>query len=227
MLEQFSTLLECRTDAAWQQALSQLGRAYGFEHTLFGITPKHPTSLGDTFIRGNFSPKWLAAYRDNEFIRIDPRLRHCENHAVPQLWEPATFTSTQQQAMYEEASAHGLCAGIALPVRTAHGNFGMLFFATSNTPSHRVRCDIMQAIPELSALRDFALESSASFIQSSACEAVPALTQKELECLKWCAIGKSTWEISKILGCSESTIKFHFNNLRCKFKTTSRAQVVA
>lgn len=53
------------------------------------------------------------------------------------------------------------------------------------------------------------------------------LTARELECLQWSAIGKSSWEISSILNISESAINFHMANIRSKFNVSSRRQAVA
>ncbi|HVW52726.1 MAG TPA: LuxR C-terminal-related transcriptional regulator [Trinickia sp.] len=37
----------------------------------------------------------------------------------------------------------------------------------------------------------------------------PRLTPRELECLKWIAAGKSSWEISHIIGISEHGVLYH------------------
>lgn len=226
LLNRFSSLFECATDLAWEHSLSKIGKAYGFEHTLFGLSASQPASLGGAFIRGNFSAQWMALYKKHEFIHIDPRLAHCENRFVPLLWEPAIFISEPQKEMYEEASAHGLCSGIALPLHTSRGKFGMLFFATQSQPSPRVQSDILEALPALSMLRDFALESSMRFTNPPSQADAPAVTPRELECLKWCAAGKTTKQIAQLTGSTEATVKFHFDNLRRKFETRSRAHAV-
>lgn len=43
------------------------------------------------------------------------------------------------------------------------------------------------------------------------------LTHKELETLHWVSMGKTAWEISRILGRSEAVINFHQSNIRRKF----------
>lgn len=50
----------------------------------------------------------------------------------------------------------------------------------------------------------------------------PNLSAKEQEILKWCAIGKSSWEIGRILNCSEAGVNYHFCNIRRKFGVSSR-----
>ena len=38
------------------------------------------------------------------------------------------------------------------------------------------------------------------------------LTDRELCCLQWAAVGKTSWEMGVILGLSERTINFHIHN---------------
>jgi DNA-binding CsgD family transcriptional regulator len=52
---------------------------------------------------------------------------------------------------------------------------------------------------------------------------VAQLTAKEAQALQWCLKGKTSWEIARIQNCSESTINFHFSNIRRKFDVNSRA----
>lgn len=47
------------------------------------------------------------------------------------------------------------------------------------------------------------------------------LTAKELETLEWMALGKSAWEVSRILGKSEAVVNFHLCNIRRKFEVTT------
>ena len=53
------------------------------------------------------------------------------------------------------------------------------------------------------------------------------LTRRELECLGWCAGGKSYWETAVILGISERTVSFHMEAVRAKLDAASNAHAVA
>jgi LuxR family quorum-sensing transcriptional regulator LasR len=71
------------------------------------------------------------------------------------------------------------------------------------------------------------LSPSVSFMKFALLhEELADISNRELECLKWCAEGKSSWEIGKILNCSEATVNFHFVNIRRKFSSNSRQQAV-
>lgn len=53
------------------------------------------------------------------------------------------------------------------------------------------------------------------------------LTPKETEILKWVKQGKTTWDISTILGISSRTVKFHMKNIFRKLDVVTRAHAVA
>jgi len=53
------------------------------------------------------------------------------------------------------------------------------------------------------------------------------LTEREIDCLNWTAAGKTSAEISEILGLSEHTVNHYLNRATRKLDTVNRAQAVA
>jgi len=53
------------------------------------------------------------------------------------------------------------------------------------------------------------------------------LTPRELECLKWAALGKTSADTALILGVSEATVAFHLKNAMAKMNAASKAHAVA
>lgn len=52
------------------------------------------------------------------------------------------------------------------------------------------------------------------------------LTRRELECLHWASIGKTSWEIGSILGITERTANFHIQNACSKLKVRGRQAAI-
>jgi len=52
------------------------------------------------------------------------------------------------------------------------------------------------------------------------------LTKREVECLRWAAVGKTDREISIILSRSHATVRFHIKNAGEKLNTVNRSQTV-
>ena len=53
------------------------------------------------------------------------------------------------------------------------------------------------------------------------------LTEREVECLRWAAEGKTNAEIAIIVGISENTVRYHFKNVFDRLGVRSRTQAVA
>lgn len=53
------------------------------------------------------------------------------------------------------------------------------------------------------------------------------LSARELECLRWAAVGKTSWETALILGVSERTVNFHFSNVFGKLKVNNKQAAIA
>ena len=88
--------------------------------------------------------------------------------------------------------------------------------------------DLKHNLSSLSLLRDIVCDAMSAYITTEAMldEVAPQLTVRELDCLRWMAVGKTTWEISRILSISESGVNFHISNLRNKFGVNRRNDVV-
>lgn len=52
------------------------------------------------------------------------------------------------------------------------------------------------------------------------------LSKREVECLKWAAVGKTDYEISLIIGRSRATIRFHINNACTKLNAVNKSQAL-
>jgi LuxR family transcriptional regulator, quorum-sensing system regulator BjaR1 len=53
------------------------------------------------------------------------------------------------------------------------------------------------------------------------------LSERERECLRWTAEGKTSFEIGKIVGISEHTVNYYLNTASGKLNSTNRVQAVA
>lgn len=53
------------------------------------------------------------------------------------------------------------------------------------------------------------------------------LSAREVDCLHWAAIGKTSWETAMILGVSERTVNFHLSNACEKLNVQNRRAAVA
>lgn len=229
LIERFADLKCCNTLEAWRNQVFQLSNDLGYEKIMLAILPNQHTrpEIEFTFLQSNYSPEWINRYDTEKLGHIDPVVTHCASKSTPLIWLPEIFAARKQKEMYEEACGFGLRSGVTLPIHGARGELGALCFVTDVKPGKCFQRDTNLNLPELSCLRDFIFETSLQFIgHSCPTEEHIHITSRELECLKWSAMGKSSWEIGYLLNCTEATVNFHFSNIRRKFNTTSRHQAI-
>lgn len=229
-IEQFAGLASYTTVESWRDRIFKLGNDLGYSRTALAIFPDStvPMEAEFAFLHSNYSPKWRGKYDEEKIGHIDPTVSHCATKSIPLIWSPNIFSARRQKEMYEEACSHGIRSGVTLPIHGPNREFGLLCFVSDTSPDGRFRQDAVRNIPKLSCFRDFIFETALQFIKPAfPLEETATLTRRELECLKWCAAGKSSWDIAQILNCSEAAVRFHFANIRRKFGTSTCRHAVA
>jgi LuxR family quorum-sensing transcriptional regulator LasR len=225
-LEQLIQLFDCDTAEIWGALLVSIARECGYSHSLFGIVPSKSTPFETAFLKSNYPALWRSTYEKSQLHQVDPTVTHCLNNMLPIAWDSSTFVGRKQKEFYEEASVYGLRSGISFPIHGASGEFGVLSFISTDT-EHLANSSDLSAMANLCLIRDYAVASSLQFTNNK--KDPPSkikLTSRELECIKWIMNGKSSWEIARILSCSEATINFHVSNLLKKFNVHTRQQAV-
>lgn len=197
------------------------------EYFLFVIV--NPTSMikTDLFILDNYPKHWKEYYNNENLIKHDPVIDYCISNYSPIIWSMLKQNNNikKEQNVIEQAKSVGLFSGFSFPIHTKNQGFGLISFANSkhakslNTICSNAYICVPLIIPELL--------DSYQRVNEGANKICTYLTQREKECLAWICEGKTTWEISKILGRSERTISFHLTNLQAKLGTNNRCQSVS
>jgi LuxR family quorum-sensing transcriptional regulator LasR len=215
---------------AWRDQVVQFGANLGYQHATLVIFPSHvtPMEIGNAFLHTTLPAEFVVKYDQEKYIEVDPVVEHCLHKITPMIWSSSSFTSDRQCQLYDLASHYGARSGIALPHHGPSGEFGMLCYATTSRFSEKARQEVLRDIPELSYFRDYILEVFGRLIKKPIAMAKGniELTAREIECMKWCASGKSSWDIAKLMNCTEATINYHFTNIRRKFGASSRRMAI-
>jgi len=199
--------------------LLAITRELGFEYCAYGIKAPFPISSPKVTMLNNYPSEWCNRYCENNYVLIDPTVKHAEKSLAPIIWDDDFFASTRD--FWEEAQSYGLRFGLAQSSRDLKGFTGLLTLARSEDPLDD---------RELSALREemFWLTQISHLAMSKLLvgqllpECEVALTAKEAEVLRWTAEGKTSAEISLILQITERTVNYHINNACVKLGAVNR-----
>lgn len=210
------------TQEQWFSAIEKINDKYGFSRVLIGLLPKYDAELSSAMIVSNYPMAWRNRYDQSRYATIDPVVIYSFQNVRPVVWDESLYCTPRQREFREEASAYGLSRGITFPLHGPQGQFGTFSLAVDAQDIAGTSRHINAMIPKLSILKDVILQSALDSSSKLTGAKVISLTTREKEILKWCAVGKSSWDISRICGCSEANINYHFASINTKFGVASR-----
>lgn len=179
----------------------------------------HPPRV---ILYNNYSSSLNAYFQNPDFVQEDPIAQKCHRRTTPVIWKDELF---EQATHFREVTwNHGLRFGWTQPIHDKR-----------NTET------------QLSVSRPFGIVDTQELLEKSAqvlwlCNTLhalfsehyldrlapsPELSKRELEVLKWSAIGKTASDIACILSLSISTVNFHIRSVIAKTNAANKAGAVA
>jgi DNA-binding CsgD family transcriptional regulator len=204
--------------------LCSLGQEMGFEYTGFN-TIQHRLGGGRTVVFRNNPPAGFAeAAREPDDSRRDPVMTKLYASTLPVIYDQATYVQAGCADLWEEQAVYGYRTGIAASITAPGGKHIMLGFDRRErlpTNDHALG----RLIADLQLLAVHTLEPGMRLMIPSSTE--PTLTDKQLEVLRWIALGKTDWETSAIMGISQRAVRAHLSAIYPKLDVGSKAQAVS
>lgn len=171
----------------------------------------------------NYETEWSSRYVSKSYQHYDPVAVKSKGSRLPFFWNQGRFLKPfvkLQKRVFHEARAFRISAGYSIPVAGPDGDLAVLTMAD---PDERHLVDVIRSEGSgllMSALQvhDQAMVLSASPRSSQLAE----LTDRELDCLKWTADGKTSDEIAEIVLISAPTVNYHLNKAVTKLNAANR-----
>ena len=196
-----------------------------FEYFAYVLTINSPSLKSQQFIINGFPPKWMQTYVAGDYFKVDPVIQHAARSTLPLLWSDNRSVGETAE-FWEEAQSHGLQQGLTLAVRDQPAVTSLFSLARDKVldlQSQRLAALIGRAYMFTSLLHQAVTRIA---LPDLVPQQKASLTHRELECLKWAADGKTSWEIGRILGITERTAVFHMNNVIKKLGATNKIQAI-
>ena len=207
--ESIQSLLNIRSEHELLEAIAAIARDLGFDHAAYGFRFPFPVSAPRIVMLNNYPTDWQTRYREQGYLAIDPTVRHGAQSLLPIVWSDEVFASTPE--FWEEARSHGLRVGWAQSSREASGVAGMLSLARSGEALTDKELSTKELM--MTWLTQVAHLGMAQCLMTRMLpEGDVQLSERELAVLRWTGDGKTSEEISDILGISVSTVNFHIRN---------------
>ena len=211
-------------DLLFQSYLYALSE-FGIDRVLYSALRNTPQA--DTTVPGIshcYPEDWIAHYVANDYVGLDPVRQYgmCTRHAF--TWDHMLTTSDlapRQTLLMHEAEDAGLKNGVALAFHGPLGEvYGVGMASSENNP------DVERHLKSIEVMSTQFHVLFSSLYERDCVVSGSQLTPREREIIKWCAVGKSNWAISQILGISEHGVDFHIRNILRKLDADTRVTAV-
>ena len=199
--------------------LTDIARNMDFDYCAYGLRTPIPVSNPKIVLINNYPSEWKRRYHTNNYIDIDPTVKHGIQSLDPIIWDEKVFATAPE--FWEEARSFGLHWGWAQSCRDVHGVMGMLTMARSEEPL--IDDELREKAEKMRWLAQYSHVSLSHIISKDLLPELDIeLTKREIKVLQLTADGKTSSEISRILGIAERTVNYHINNTIRKFGTTNK-----
>ena len=230
-LEEFHTDLQALADAKSTGEITELCRRYGERLGLgaFIYALRVPPQFADAQVVWvqTYPVEWTDHYWDQGYYVVDPVIDYCSNHITPITWDklPPVHPQGDGARMMNEAGEFGLRAGVTMPVHSPRGELGILSYALDRATPEAQRA-AEHAKPYVQLMGGY-LHEAMRRVSRVTGPTDSLLSERELECLRWVADGKSSWEIGRLVSLSERTVNFHIERAMAKLNVCNRQHAVA
>ncbi len=201
----------------------------GFDRLAFGVlsgyaaTSRH--DLPAPAIALNYPESWVKFYFEKNYQAIDPVVQLTPKLDRAFNWDTLSSQfeiSEAQKEFFQNAQEAELYSGVSVPIHGSMGRVAVVSFASSDSQANSA--PNMKWFATVAAQFHTVYEDLGGV--SYEANVAPSLTPREIDCLSWAAKGKSSWDISVIIGISHNTVNYHMKNALRKFETSSRVVAV-
>lgn len=218
---------EARTGDDVYLVLQLIQRVVACPRVIGGIARLKSNGTFEEFnsvINVSYSNNWLYAYGENRYAEVDPVLRSLLSSFKTQIWEQTyqTTSSRKQNEFIEEARSYGLTHGITTGMHEPGRGFASFFSFAGGEADGAIRY-----VPLIEYLLPYLHRVLMANTNTHSANRHKGLSPREMAVLEWMKQGKTNWEISRIIGVSERTVRFHAESIFTKLDVGSRTQAVA
>jgi LuxR family quorum-sensing system transcriptional regulator SolR len=217
--DQLQALLKEDNEHRIFDKLVDIARRIGFDYCAYGVRAPLPLTRQRIVMFNNYPSEWQGHYAKENYLAVDPTVLHGLRSPLPVIWTDEFFSGAR--TFWEEARMHGLRYGWAQPCRDAYGTLGMFTVARSHDELSDL--EMQEKNFRLSWLTQIAhIAMTRVLVKKMVPEANVRLSVRETSVIRWTAEGKTTSEISEIMGLSVRTVTFHIGNVVKKLNASNK-----
>ena len=219
----------CAADVeTFEGALARFGHDLGFGIMTGLLVCERPNGLAEKSAFGSVPEAYRSTYESHDFSLRSPVTRRLKRLRVPFVYDQAMYVDEGAGDIWEAQAPYGFKNGIALTLESQGGRYFVIGVDREQAlPRDALR--LAKLMADLFLFAAYAQVAALRLLQRSQPDpqALPTLTGRELEILKWTAAGKSAWAVGQILNLSEHHVNYCIRRIMSKLDVASKFQAAA
>lgn len=215
-----------------QAVVRNLLARYGFASASYFITRERDGVLAGELLWTTLPSQWIAVYKRESLLVVDPRLVRARRSIGPTLWDAAALPDDWRTRRFLlSAAVAGIGSGVVVTLHDGVADRVTVTFDSPATPMpERQRAAIESSLGDLTL---FAIGLHESVLRwriaprARRSQALATLTLRERNCLELAARGLTSADIGSKLAVAERTVNFHFANIKAKLGAMNRPEAIA
>ncbi len=224
------TLLKLEADLTGQsleEFINFIRDRYGLSNIAYVCPSFRGYSLINPFASVTYSDAWVAHYRAQEYMLIDPAMTIGARSLLPIDWARLPRTDKKVQRFFGEATDAGVGQqGLTIPVRGPRNGLWAIFVANSHERDGEWSTRRYELIRDLVHIANYVHQRAFELNVEEAPVDLNAITKREIEALEWTAEGKTVEDIAILMRISHETVKAHLDSARFKLGALTRVHAV-
>ncbi|MCE0460741.1 MULTISPECIES: helix-turn-helix transcriptional regulator [Pseudomonas] len=173
----------------------------------FAYVHLEPTPFNNSKISiySNYPSEWVETYRKQSLYKTDPVMANTAVTATPFFWDEIPEEMDTHSDIFEQSASYGIKQGYTVPIHEPGRAFGSLHLSSEeNDPDFPT---IVRS--NLFIIKALSIIANQYRPVETTVESNLRLSPREIEFLRWLALGKNYKEIGLIMNITERTVKFH------------------
>jgi DNA-binding CsgD family transcriptional regulator len=151
--------------------------------------------------------------------KSDPVQQHLARSCLPLNWQVEQLCLLHGGQIYPLLRTMGITHGMSLALHTKQSVNRIDFYSNTTLPASAQADALLHGL--------YLQEATELLWRKATPNQESLLSARELECLRWCADGKTSSEIGLILGISQRTVYFHMKNVATRLGVYSTRHAIS
>lgn len=210
-----------------KRALEEFVADAGFAHGSYYLPAQPQWANADRIIMLTYPQPWIDHYFESQYYLIDPVISEGMGGLLPTDWSTFDTRPPKIRTLFQEAKENGVGSqGLTIAIRGPSLETA-IFSVTSNVSDRDWRETRRTMTASLQLIGQMFHEKIMTLTGRRCTQLQPSLSPRELDCIRYCAMGLRDREAAESMGISEGVARAYLDSARRKLQAPTRPNAVA